>query len=649
MILYIKNKPYILGFSLLAIVLLLYCAATMLAGGSAVGFVVYVLLSALLIFCPGLALCDLLLPKMSVAGRFSVSYTLGVAVLWVGFVLFGSLVELAPWVIYLMYLPSFSLAGYKIWHTVIAKKPTVKPENNFVFNALMLCIAAGIFVYIFTGVFPLAHADVAGNMQYHQDMMWSVGNGVAVRFGSPLVDMRSIDGFLYYHYLSDTVVGFISLVGNLSVYNAACYYNYPILVAVLSVGLYAVGSRFNVDKKIAVLLPFGLLFLHGFGGLMSANYTRNYNGVMAASALSSAVLYLLALSLDNKFNFKSGIKFCLGFVLAISALLMSKNLYGILILCAVAATVIFSLIVSRRLYRFQLLLAALGGLVFLLLWQTIFRFALNNLVMEIWKELPDLLYEAFIWAPFCAILYVISLVSSLKNIKKLSFMRLLVNAAAVGGMLAYFLFFHYSSSQTYFLLAAIYFMWFCGVELLPSILKNRRLIAVSAIVAVVTLFGTATMVLPEMRTGVQVALRCLELRPQYPYYGNTVTAGDEQAALWLKENTDRDEIFATNRNAQDMEIGEGTWHYYTAVSERRSFAESWRYAMDYGTDYFVMRHNLEEVSDVLFRLDTTDEAFALAREYDIDYLLMSTAVREHPFDGADPVYENESVRIYRVE
>ncbi len=219
----------------------------------------------------------------------------------------------------------------------------------------------------------------------------------------------------------------------------------------------------------------------------------------------------------------------------------------------------------------------------------------------------------------------------------------------MGGLIAYYLFFHYSSSQTYFLLAAIFFMWYCGVELLPIILKRRYGIVLSVLLAVVTLYGTATMILPEMRVGVQVALRCLDLRPEYPYYGNTVTAGDEQAALWLKENMDYDEVFATNRNAQNMEIGEGTWHYYTAVSERQSFAESWRYAMDYGTDYFVMRHNLEEVSDVLFRAETTDEAFAIAREHDIDYLLMSTAVREHPFEGAGPVYENESARIYKVE
>ncbi len=438
MIFHIKNKPYIVGISLLAVVLFLYCAATELAGGSVFGFGVYILLSGILIFLPGLALCDLLMPEMSIAGRFSVSYILGIAVLWVSFVFFGWFAKLAPWAIYLMYLPALSLAGYKIMRMVKSykeKRPGLKPvisQNIFVLNALMLCIAAGIFIYIFTGVFRLAHAEVAGNMQYHQDMMWSIGNGVAVRFGSPLVDLRSVDGLLHYHYLSDAVVGFIALAGNLSVYNAAAYYNYPILIAVLSIGMYGAASAFNTQKKFAALLPFGLLFLHGFDGLMSANYTRNYNGVIAASALSCAVLYLVAISLEHRFTIKSGTKFCIGFILAMCALLMSKNLYGILILCAIAAAVIFSLIVNRRLYRFQLLLAALGGATFFLLWQTIFRFALNNLVIKSWKELPDLLYETFSWAPFCVILYLISLVFSLINIKKLSFLRLLVNAAGGG-------------------------------------------------------------------------------------------------------------------------------------------------------------------------------------------------------------------------
>ena len=71
-------------------------------------------------------------------------------------------------------------------------------------------------------------------------------------------------------------------------------------------------------------------------------------------------------------------------------------------------------------------------------------------------------------------------------------------------------------------------------------------------------------------------------------------------------------------------------------------------AEDYGYDYYRLRHNLEQVSDVIFAAADAADAFALARENGIQWLYVCRALREEGFAGAEPAFENEAARIYRV-
>ena len=111
---------------------------------------------------------------------------------------------------------------------------------------------------------------------------------------------------------------------------------------------------------------------------------------------------------------------------------------------------------------------------------------------------------------------------------------------------------------------------------------------------------------------------------------------------------DPEEVFAVNRNAKDPTVGEGTWHYYTAVSGRQCYVESWRYSMDYGADYTRLRYQLEQVSDRIFAQTQAQDAFALARSEGIRYLLVSRPLKPEGFVGAQPIFENNAVLIYEV-
>lgn len=154
-------------------------------------------------------------------------------------------------------------------------------------------------------------------------------------------------------------------------------------------------------------------------------------------------------------------------------------------------------------------------------------------------------------------------------------------------------------------------------------------------------------VVPECREGVQAALRCAGLRMSQPTE-ESILAGDWKAARWLEENSDPADIFATNRNNKTFAGSDGVFHFYTAASERRSYLESYRYALDYDNAYAETRRRLEQVSDATFYRLGEEEAFRLAREEGVDWLLVSTQVEGWPQWQRTSDFANDAVRLYKV-
>lgn len=616
-----------------------FAAAVQLGGFGVFGFARYLAACALILMLPGFALARMLVKDVCACAYAGLSYCLGAAFLFVNFAAAG-LLGLPVWAMFVLPCALGLWGAARLWRER-------KPVRLGTHHALLLWTGAALaFLCVFLGVLPFAHASAAGNMQYHQDMMWSVGNAAAVRYGFPLADIRCADGFLNYHYLSDALAGFLALASGTAAYDALCAYHYALLLPVLVCSIYAAAREYGAKPLACAALPGAAVLLSGAG--IAQAVLCNLNGVAAASLIACTALTLV---FRKAFDAKS----LAAFTLVMLTALMSKNLYGMLIVCALAAAFVFALIVQRRAIWRAGAMALGGAALFAVIWALLYSKAINNLVFEPWCSPAQLLKTLAQSMPLELLLWGCAIVCDLARIRTLPLARLTAHAAAAGGLLAYMLFYHYSSSHTYFLYAGMLFAWFAalGAHLPEKIRKKRAIrraaLALCALAAGAGFALSAPDLAESARHGVQTALRCAGLRPDFPAASDTVTAGDEEAALWLRENMADGEVFAVNRNAKDMEIGEGTWHYYTAVSERQAYVESWRYAMDYGYEYHELRRRLEQVSDVLFAQTDAESAFAIARKNGIDWLLVSKAVRAEGFSGAQPAFENGAAYIYRVE
>ena len=619
-----------------------YLAAALLAGGSLFEMVRY-FLAMLMLILPGVRLAELWLPQLKGAQKMAVSLPLAMGLALVSYWTLGRITP--P----LMAAPLLALA---IWQLIVWGKK-LRAGNRLVLpgpnpaDLIGLLLGAGLVLNAFVGVLNFAHSQAAGNMIYHQDMLFSVGNAAAVQLGSPLPDIRVAGSHLQYHWLGDAFPGFGAMLSGIPVWDAVCYYQYPVWMLFALVGLFAAARSAGAGKWMSLLLPAGVFFFSGFESGLTINLYGNMNGVTTATALTAGLLVLLFEA--SKSEKMLPLPFFGAWALSMLALLMSKNLYGVLLSLAILAAVGFGLLIQRRFYKNGLVMGFTGLGLFGLCWVLVFSKAINNLVQEFWIGPMDLVKDIWRTSPIACLLWIVSIVVCLTRLRKMNMGQLTVQAAAIGGIMAYVLFHHYSASQVYFLLAAVLFFWFCLLEVEGLFTKSRLLRGGALAAAALCLGATVITLAPQGRKGVQVLLRCLDLRPQYTYQQNTITPGDEEAARWLHDHMKKDELFAVNRNAQDMTIGEGVWHYYTAASERQCLVESWRYSMDYGHDYHHLRYVLEQVSDVLFKAPDAETAFSMAREQGVRYLLVSKPLRSEPFAGADPVFENADTAIYDVQ
>lgn len=634
---------------------ILYFICTVLCGGSITGIVLFNLCFWVGLMSCGSFLQNKLLKACGIYENVPISFCLGCIFLYLNFIVFD-FINLSKGLIIL----PLALGGYQLY----LNRDKLKPDFLFKENSWVsyLTFAGFCSAFVICVLLPYARADKVTNFYVHQDMMWSVGNAASVHLGFPLQDMRFADTPLNYHYLSDATAGLLGLASGQPAYESLCFYWYLPVAIVLIAGLYQTAKKFCDSDLLCRFIPFIVLFTIKFGG--EFHYLSNINGQGSATLTLCGGLLLAGIVSQDDFRFKNldtikKICFAVCCVAIGFTISMFKSTIGALFCLAVLASCIVGFFTRKTKAEHIIMctgLAAGFGIAYIFILSN----AINNLVFDGWDKLANI----FTVLPEIGIgfwIYLACLVFSLINFKKLSFLQLCANAMCIGGIVAYMTYYHYSASQVYFIIIAIPMMWLANSDFLSRYLFNKQAFDTSKLsfvfkkqvlgyifMGVILAFAldNSLNLIPNARSGVQAMLRIFDLR-LYDYEESYVTADDYEAMVWLRENTGPDDIFATNRNNKYYQAGEGTFHYYTAVSQRACFLESYRYCMDYSGMYHEVVRRLEDVSDYIFHRADEVGAFSMAMHEGIDYLVVFTPVNA-PAWNTPTVFENDTVKIYKV-
>ncbi len=522
--------------------------------------------------------------------------------------------------------------------------------------AFPVCVVLSLCLILHAvyGVFPFAEAARLNAWDYDQDMLWSVGNAAASRFGFPFQDMRAAGLTLNYHFLNDAVAGLLSRAAGCSAWHGLCYFWNGVVLCLSVTGLACVGRRFSSHPSAACCIA-PIIYLCNTHGTTLPYYLFSNANAQNTAMLSLRGLLLMLDCAQAPRLWLHGL--AMGFV-CFSAACLIKSTVGLLallgLLCAVCVGVFTK---QTRTWHTALLLGGMCGF-FVVYWLVLSR-ATNNLVFVGLQNLGALpsAYWRFFSVPLL-LGYAASLIDSLVNFRRLSLTRLCVNAVAIGGMLAYVLFHHYSASQIYFALSAVPCAALAALPTAEGILKrlptgsrfrSNLLLGGGVLFPLLICFGLQLYVDRDfLRTGAQAALRCVGLR-ESPAQESTVTGENWQAAVWLRENTQPNEIFLSNRNNALRAVGDGVFHFYTAASERPCYIEGFRYAVDYDGQFDELCRRLEDVSDVIYYTLPLEDAFALARAEGVQYIVVDRLIPGAPQWDCVPVFENGQVSIYRSD
>lgn len=568
--------------------------------------------------------------------------------------------------------------------------------------------AALIFVFGWCGVVKYTHATEAGQILANHDFLWNVGNAESFLIQFPPEDLRFYDVRLTYHYLTELITAALSLVTGISCYDILAFYQQPLTLCALVACLYAFGRFFfrndrgQVQEGKALLFVFAP-FLFACASLwailpngLSVFWTMNITHLV--TNINSQATLILFLSVFTVLFFRAiELRFRIPFipfivtVAAFALLCFAKGPAAAIVACAAALTVLFLLFRKEAGWRGALFALCVGG-IFLVIYLTMFSSGPNTSVsLSVSGTLEKGLFGDWLWQlkttaparykivrivliPVQAVLMLpaampLVLVGAAEDLRRLFRLRgdiLFASACAAGGTLAYFLYDHPAMSQIYFFLLATFFLHLLAIRQLDRLplwwnaakstckrfgtALRRGWVCAVALLAAVGLLTAGFTYVNLCGSGLRQLLRNFDIIEKYPY-DCVLTADDEAAALWLRENTDADIcMFATNRIHTGAR-NEGVSNIYSALSARQGFMEGYQYAVtNMGVSEAVVNERTT-VNEALFSAETDAQTIlGLCEKYGITHLIYSRQMDgdESQLVAFPCVYSGPDVRIYEI-
>lgn len=540
----------------------------------------------------------------------------------------------------------------------------------------ILCVLFALAISV-----PAARPSAVGvALSPSQDLLWNVGNAKSFALGFPPQDIRFAGVRFSYHYLTELLWGGLSMATGVDAYDLMVFWAGPLvlfalLFALWSLGLFFYrGSRGRTLGFLALLLGCGCVsgvFAFGHHGLGLFGNSSFLHLVTNINAQATAVVFLCAFFILFGQAARAGFHvswrhlgaICCSFLLCCFA----KGPMAAIVVCSFAVTMALVLLFQKPHYLKALCCAGGVAAIFAVVYTAVFSAGAGSSMTFGVKTIQDCyafgklaglsdklhlsylglvlicLVQWFLMQPVQFILFFTGLPKDARRFWALPAERLLANGAAVGGMLAYFLFWHPSYSQVYFALLAFLFTSLLGVDAAAR-LRRPPVQKVLGALAVWCALSTGAMALSVAADALPVLQGV-----QSASASACVTVADEEAMGWLAANTPKTATFATNRIHTYPDAGNGISNLYTALSGRQAYLEGYTYALtNMGVSQPVLDGKLA-VNGSLFSAATAPaQRLALCAENGVDYLVYCDAFAGDAPEGLTCVWQKDGVSIWQA-
>lgn len=601
----------------------------------------------------------------------------------------------------LLYAGGLLLSGAYIWliaarrrEPLLAKMSFKRvPASFFLFMALLMG-----YVFMFTQFQYLA-PQYAQNVHVSLDKAYQMCLIGSLSHGYPLVDPLVAGKLVHYHIFSQILMAVPVMLFGMSPDFLVMSCTPYLTVSLMGLSVYALFRRMCKRKERAGIYSLSFILANLFiGRSISASYmfrmlliNENYAGFSCACIVACVIAIDVYFKTDRKrckyaalilatvlTMVMTGIKAPLGLVLAgglVGTFLLGLILRRISFKEALLPTVLC----SAGFYSvFRILLAldgsngvggdsiiGFGKIVGVCFWKSGVTAALKDM------GVPSSLRICAVFALFLACFFTIyllpfavgyirELVLVIGGKKEYDFMKVAVYASALVGFIAMMLLRYTGHSQVYFgvptaVFAPLIAFWlFEDVESMKS-KAMKGLVMVCRVWFFAALIVTTATLAMCVRDTLPAVSKHADPASNYNKY-TTLSAGEYEAMMWIKENVPEDALLATqmykSTGGDDYSVA-NRWHHchfmYSAYSVRNYYLEGSGYTF---TDVEAEeRREMIKATDRLY--DPENEARGDdARDMGVSYVVVTKKIypaSDLSSDDYTKVFSNEDIDIYKVK
>ncbi len=524
------------------------------------------------------------------------------------------------------------------------------------------------------------------------DKFWHAGNSYAFDY-SFLPPNLHVNGMTFkYHFFDDWLIGILYKITNIPTFDISFYYIIPIYLGILCISLFSVGDYFLKEKKYVILFLLSTLFITSISSSLSGNFFhihifRNPNAVLPASSLLIMVSIMIIEILKTK---KVTIKNTLLIGVTFFLLAGFKSVFAILIPIVILFVCLIKAVLEKKNQNHLVALIMLTMVVYVVFHMIFLGFESISTVKVFsidtirengaMKKMLNVLssdtnivatlllipvYFIF-FIPFQSILLLIGLFGFIRRIDKASSSELFIYGMAFSGIVLIFMLYHEGNSHFYFIYASMFFINLLAVSTFKRLYETNSNNKFYTMLTLGLLLTGGVLMIKQLYS---------DVRTNYTYAYKTnytidqegvVTLEERQALEWLKNNSNKEDIFVTNRHAlslnDDGKLGDkkGRFFYYTAFSGRQAFIEGYFYTHriqekthDTKKQYFVFKDEVYQNMKTNNSIFDGENIETHLKKNNIRFIVNNKLVEKNLNDVdkeylfLDKVFENEIIEIYK--
>ncbi|MER2173182.1 MAG: hypothetical protein ABS911_00785 [Carnobacterium sp.] len=562
----------------------------------------------------------------------------------------------------------------RLIYLLMKKKPIyIASKNNLLDTGTYIFMGINIFISALFTMFVFPKPTVVSNALINQDIAWHMGNVNILSTGSN-IDSRVYGVKFLYHYFSDLFYAIAKYIFGFSAYELIVQFQFIVIGTLVTISTIAFFKTvFKEKSNLAYFATFALLYVPSFANGYYNNIFYHLFTNINAMALTFPVVLITLLTIKNSLEVKGSKQNILLMFILIFLLAGLKGPIALCILIALFALTIAMLIQSKSSFFWLKLLVfttvSYAIIHFTLLSQgselveikldtafdvitstSLFPSGLaesdNTFLTRFTYMIPHFLHAVF----FFSVPYLWSLVSNAYKLVSKQYISLFDQFSLIFSVLslgAYYIIRHSGYSQMYFLFGALPILYYLGGKEIVKVLEKNDdkefkiiFIVITSLFFIRPVLGTVDMISER----IEQAQFNFE-NEQSNYFNSSISSLEYEGMMWLKNNTNSNDLLATNRHNED-----NLFFLYSAFSDRNFYIEGSDYAKNSGLKLEEAKKMLEK-NDLLFSPDYQNK-YNLSKQLNLDYIVQYK--KQHPIEVFTKesefrkVFENNDISIFKV-